>query len=382
LSVHYHYTTTMADLFKNLYNKQFFNVFTEAIEIVIDGFDKQQFLDKIYVEDWEDMELKQRMHHISMIFATSLSSDFNESIEQIHEIIEVLKNNDVDNRVKYRDLVFILIPNYIEHYGLNDFETSINAFKKITSFSTCELAIRPFIIKYEDQMMKVLLKWTQDSNEHVRRLASEGCRPRLPWGMALRAFKSDPSPILPILEALKNDSSAYVRKSVANNLNDISKDNPQVTIDIAKKWKGQSAETDWIIKHACRTLLKAGNQEILTLFGYGSPNYVEVRNFQLASDVIRAGDHLEFSFDLKNNSDQDKLIRLEYAIYFLKKNGSHTKKVFKLSEKNFAPNSTTSITRRQSFKVISSRKFHMGEHIVSLIINGIEFEESSFDLRD
>ncbi|MCT4647063.1 MAG: DNA alkylation repair protein [Carboxylicivirga sp.] len=372
----------MAELFKNLYSPQFFDVFTEALDAVIDHFDKESFLKKVYVAEWEDMELKQRMHHISMLMATYLSNDYKSSIEQIHEIIAVLKENDVDNRVKYRDLVFILLPNYIEHYGINDFQASVEAFRGITPFSTCELAVRPFIIKFEDQMMERLQEWTKDTNHHVRRLASEGCRPRLPWGMALRAFKSDPSPILPILEALKNDPTEYVRKSVANNLNDISKDNPQTTIDIAKRWKGQSKETDWIVKHACRTLLKAGNQEMMKLFGYGSIENIEIQNFELSSSFVRVGDALEFSFDLNNHSDKSELIRLEYAIYFLKKNGSRTKKVFKISEKNYPPHSSTSMSRKQSFKLVSTRKYHLGEHLVSLIINGVEVEEGSFELKE
>jgi 3-methyladenine DNA glycosylase AlkC len=370
----------MAELFKNLYSKQFFEVFTEALEIGVEDFNSTQFLAQVYTDDWEEFELKQRMFHVSEILAGYLSDDYAESLEQIIQLIETLKVNKVEERIKYPDLVFMLIPHYIESYGLNDFKRSVDAMEKITSFTTCEFAVRPFIIKYEDKMMAEMLKWARSANHHVRRLASEGCRSRLPWGIA-RDYKFDPSPVLPILEVLKNDSSEYVRKSVANNLNDISKDNPQITIDIAKKWRGQTKETDWIIKHACRTLLKAGNQEMMQLFGFGSIDKIEIRNFSLENDIVRIGEYLEFSFELLNHSEKSELIRLEYAIYFLKKNGTHTKKVFKISEKNYQPHLTTNITRRQSFKVVSTRKFHLGEHLISLIINGVEVEESSFELR-
>lgn len=370
----------MADLFKNLYSKQFFDVFTEALEIVIVDFNKKLFLEQIYTTEWEELELKQRMFHTSDILARYLSEDYPESIKQLYKIISTLKTIGVNKRVKYPDLVFMLIPHYIETHGLDNFDTSVRAFKKITPFTTCEFAVRPFIVKYGGKMLNEHLKWAKDKNEHVRRLASEGCRSRLPWGMALRDIKHDPGPILPILEILKNDSSEYVRKSVANNLNDISKDNPHVTIDIVKRWKGQSKETDWIVKHASRTLLKAGNQEVLRLFGYGSIENIEVHNFRVKTDVVRVGESLEFNFDIHMQSDSTELLRLEYAIYYLKKNGSHTKKVFKISEKNYEPGSIKNITRRQSFKLISSRKYHMGEHLISLIINGVEVEERAFVL--
>ena len=371
----------MADLFKNLYSKQFFNVFTEALEIVIKDFDKTRFLNQIYASEWEELELKQRMFHISETLAQYLSDKYTESIEQLHKIIATLKSIGVNKRVKYPDLVFMLIPHYIETYGLNDFDTSVKAIKKITSFTTCEFAVRPFIIKYGDKMMQEHLRWAHDEDEHVRRLASEGCRSRLPWGMAIRDFKFDPSPVIPILEVLKDDPSEYVRKSVANNLNDISKDNPQVTIDIVKRWKGHSKETDWIVKHASRTLLKAGNQEMMQLFGYGSIDNIEIQNFEIKTNPVRVGESLEFIFDINNQSASNELIRLEYAIYFLKKNGTHTKKVFKISEKNYAPHSTININRKQSFKPVSTRKYHMGEHLVSIIINGVEVEEGSFELK-
>ncbi|MCU4175679.1 DNA alkylation repair protein [Carboxylicivirga sp. N1Y90] len=371
----------MAEPFKNLYSKQFFDVFTEALDDVLDDFNKEQFLNKIITSEWDDLELKQRMYHISEVLATYLTRDYPKSVDQLLQIIASLKTNKVEAKVKYPDLVFMLIPNYIENYGLHDFTTSVEAFQKITPFTTCEFAVRPFIIKYGDKMLMEMLRWAKHENHHVRRLASEGCRSRLPWGMALRDLKRDPNPILSILENLKNDSSEYVRKSVANNLNDISKDNPQVTIDIVKKWKGQTKETDWIVKHASRTLLKAGNQELMQLFGFGAIDDIEIRNFQVLRHEVRVGDALGFSFEIHNQSTKSELIRLEYAIYYLKKNGTHTKKVFKISEKEYAPNSITNITRRQSFKIVSTRKYHMGDHLISLIINGVEVDEGAFELK-
>lgn len=370
----------MAELIKDLYSEKFFTLFTDVLNDVIIDFDKEKLHAEIYNAEWEDMEFKQRMHHISHVLKNYLSDNYSESINQILEIISVIKAKGVNKEIKYAELVFIFIPDFIEQNGLDDFENSAPIFEKITQFSTCEFAVRPFIIKYEGKMLDKVFEWTKHENEHVRRLASEGSRSRLPWAMAIPALKKNPAPVLPILEALKADSSEYVRKSVANNLNDISKDNPQVVIDIAKKWIGKSKDTDWIVKHACRTLLKDGNQEVLQLFGFGSVEDIEIKDLNLKNDSIRIGESLEFSFDLHNNSKKKEKIRLEYGIYFQKQNGTLSKKVFKISEKDYMPQSVKSINRKQSFKIISTRKFHAGTHQVSIIINGIEVDVREFEL--
>lgn len=229
-------------------------------------------------------------------------------------------------------------------------------------------------------MMAQMLVWSKHEHWGVRRLASEGCRPRLPWAMALPNLKKDPAPIIPILENLKNDPARSVRLSVANNLNDIAKDNPEIVIDLAKKWHGKSKEIDWVIKHGCRTLLKQGNPEILGLFGLGSAENINIEDFQIITPVVKVGNSLEFSFKLVNNNHEKNKIRLEYGLYYQKANGALSRKVCKISEKEYAENSITYITRKHSFKVVTTRKFHPGLHQVAVIINGNEFEKHDFEL--
>lgn len=230
-------------------------------------------------------------------------------------------------------------------------------------------------------MMKQMLVWSKHEHWGVRRLSSEGCRPRLPWAMALPNLKKDPTPIIPILENLKNDPARFVRLNVANNLNDIAKDNPEIVIDLAKKWKGESKEVDWIIKHGCRTLLKQGIPEVMELFGFDSiRNNISMEDFQISSLKVKVGDSLEFGFNLLNHSNKTIKIRLEYGIYYQKANGTLTKKVHKISEKEYTGNSTTRITRKHSFRVVTTRKFHLGLHQIAIIINGSEFEKYDFVL--
>ena len=230
-------------------------------------------------------------------------------------------------------------------------------------------------------MMKQMLAWSKHKHWGVRRLASEGCRPRLPWSKALPSLKENPAPIIPILENLRNDKSRFVRLSVANNLNDIAKDNPQTVIDLAKRWQGESKDVDWVIKHGCRTLLKQGNVEVMELFGLNSTvENINIEKFQIATPKVKVGDSLEFSFDLLNNNNKRSKIRLEYSIYYQKANGMLTKKVHKISEKEYSENSTTQIVRRHSFRVVTTRKFHLGLHQVAVVINGNEFDKHDFEL--
>ena len=226
--------------------------------------------------------------------------------------------------------------------------------------------------------MKQMLKWSKDKNHHLRRLSSEGCRPRLPWAMALPAFKKDPSPILPILENLKNDESEYVRKSVANNLNDISKDNPELVLEIIKKWKGKSKNTDWIVKHASRSLLKSGNPEALEIFGVSSKVNVDVLKLKIAKKKIKIGESNTFAFTIHSKEKKDIKLRLEYFVHYVKVNGSLSKKIFKISETKYSPGETREITRSHSFKNNSIRKHNAGEHKISIVCNGVEKATASF----
>jgi 3-methyladenine DNA glycosylase AlkC len=250
----------------------------------------------------------------------------------------------------------------------------------ITQFISCEFAVRPFIMKYGDHMLSKMEQWSIHENHHVRRLASEGSRPRLPWAMALPVLKKNPNPILPILENLKNDPSEYVRRSVANNLNDIAKDHPSIVIEVARQWKGYSKETDALIKHACRTLLKQGDKEILKHFQLNDNPKIEINNFNIFTPKVTIGDSLEFAFVIQNNDKVEQTIRLEYGIHYLRQNGTHSKKVFKISERQIKPNEIMNIQRRQSFRLITTRQFYIGQQKLSIIVNGVEKIIADFEL--
>ena len=368
-------TFAMSNLFKDIYSESFYDQFSQVLGRTIPSFDREEFKNLIFNDEFIDYELKERMTHTAKVLGHFLSSDFGEAMEDVREIIENLRSAGI----KEDSLEFMFFPEYIAMYGIDDYERSVAAFEFVTQFTSCEFAVRPYIIEYEDKMLKQMLAWSEHDNHMVRRLASEGSRPRLPWAMALPMLKKNPTPLLPILNALRDDRTEIVRRSVANNLNDISKDNPQFVIDIAKKWKGMSKETDALVKHACRTLLKKGDSEVLKIFGFDS-SFMELSHFKVLTPEVRVGGQLEFSFSISNKDSKSRIVRLEYGLYYLKQNGSLSKKVFKISEREMERGNTYEIKRKQSFKLITTRKFHVGAHQLSIIVNGLESEKLDFEL--
>lgn len=360
---------------KDIYSPEFYAEFSKALRLAIEAFDEPRFNQLIFTPEFEGFELKQRMTHTATVLHEFLPEDFAAAVAIIKDTINHLRQMDIYEHT----IEFMFFPEYISMYGMDDFDAAVDGIEFITQYTSCEFAVRPFIVKYEQAMLAQMHRWAKHSHHMVRRLASEGCRPRLPWAMALPALKKDPTPIAGILHQLFNDSHETVRRSVANNLNDIAKDNPQVVIDFAKQYKGTSKTADWTTKHACRTLLKDGNESVLKLFGFDSRN-IQLLDFEIITPVVRVGEHLEFSFSILNNDEQAKLVRLEYGLYYRKQNGSLSRKVFKISERNIDANARHEIKRKQSFKVITTRKFHPGEHQLSIILNGQEMAVKGFEL--
>jgi 3-methyladenine DNA glycosylase AlkC len=359
----------MAELLKNLYNQNYIKLLSNEIKSFYSEFDSLGFSTNIFNEDWDDKELKQRMRHISIVLGDFLPNDYTQSIEILKASFSRLNHSYGLENMIFQD--------YVEVYGLDNFKESMEALEHFTNKCSSEFAIRQFILKYPKETMVQMLIWTSSSNSHVRRLASEGCRPRLPWAIALTDFKSNPSEVLIILEKLKDDESEYVRNSVANNINDISKDNPKIVKKLANSWIANNKNRDSLLKHGCRTLLKASDKEVLNLFGFTHPETIELNNFEIMSNV-KMGEELLFSFLINSKKELGKL-RVEYAVDFLRKNGSHNTKVFKISEGVFTQNEKL-ISKKYSFKAISTRAYYKGQHKLSIIINGIVFAKKEFTL--
>ncbi len=359
----------MPEPLKNLFSVELIASLSRELKSRSDNFDSEGFKSDVFNDEWDKKELKERMKHISETLHGYLPSNYQQAIEILKEVSS-----------KFSGFESMIFPAYVELYGLDKYEISIDALEHFTKYSSSEFAVRPFIKKQRKKMMGQMEKWANSKNHHVRRLASEGCRPRLPWAMALPEFKKNPQPVLNILEILKNDESEYVRRSVANNLNDISKDNPQILIDLAKAWIGENSNLDWVVKHACRSLLKQGNPTVLGLFGFRKPDHIIIEEF-MVQESVNMGESIEFSFKIKAKRAELGKLRIEYAIDFMKKNGKLSRKLFKISEASYSGQSKT-VIKNHSFKAISTRKYYSGNHGIAVIINGHELISSAFQLNE
>jgi len=362
-------------LLKNLYNAPFFENFAKIIGTVDASVKPKDFINKIFDKNWEEKSLKERMRHATETLHEFLPANFKKATPLLKKICKIIKQQNDGKELEY-----LFIPDYVALYGIDHYEESINLLAVITPLSSAEFGVRPFIVKYPKKMMAQMLLWADHKNEHIRRLASEGCRPLLPWGKKLNALNEQPKPILPILKKLKNDPSEYVRRSVANNLNDLSKNHPDLVLKIAKEWMGKTSETDKLVKHALRTLLKKGDTTAMRIFGFGDPASVLINNLNITPDGISIGDSAQFSFDLILKDKSPKLLRLEYIIGFLKANGSHSKKVFQIKEGEFQAHKNYRIDKKQHFKNLTTRKHYPGPHFLTIKVNGIEKQTVAFSL--
>jgi len=235
----------------------------ENLQTVHAVFEKDNFI-KEAMKDIEELSLTERSKHIAEAMQKHLPKSYPEAIEIILKSLTPPLTTTEGNGLA--TMFYMPHCNYVAKYGLEHFDTSINAQYELTKRFTCEFSIRPFIIADEKKTMKVLYKWMKDTDPHVRRLASEGTRPRLPWAMKIDSFVKDPTPSLKILEHLKNDPDLYVRRSVANHVGDIAKDNLDLALDLCENWlNGASTELKWVIRHAVRNPFKKGNERAIAL---------------------------------------------------------------------------------------------------------------------
>lgn len=359
----------MAPLLKELYNESYIELLSRTIVSEYSSFDAKKFKMTIFDGEWKNRELKSRMRHIASSLGLYLPKEYKSAISILKLTFKKMNYDYGLENMIFQDFVAV--------YGVYDVETSLSALESFTINSSSEFTIREFLLLEYEITMKKMFLWAHSENEHVRRLVSEGSRSRLPWAIALPIFKKDPSPVLKLLDLLKDDESAYVRKSVANSLNDISKDNPEVVKKIVSQWIGFSKNRDALLKHGCRTLLKASDKKTLELFGYRDPKGLHVKNFTYDKEV-NMGEKIGFSFLLNSTQILGKL-RIEFAIEFLRKNSRHNKKVFKISEGDYLEQDKY-IQKSYSFKPISTRVYYSGVQRLSIIINGVIFKKVEFIL--
>ena len=363
----------MPEPFKEtLFSRPIVTRLAECISLSDPGFNQAEFLERVFDPSWADLELKDRMRHITLILKDMLPPDYRTALDILQRAASLHTEGG---------FVSLVYCDYVALYGLDDWEVSLPALQQFTCLCSAEFAVRPFIVKDQTRMLAQMRVWAGSENAQHRRLASEGSRPRLPWGISLPALKKDPLPLLPILEMLKADPDENVRRSVANNLNDITKDNPQVVLDLLKKWKEENNPNyKEIANRALRSLIKDGNPAALKLIGIRHAAEVQVANLKIEPAVIPFGGDITFSFDLVSTAENEQKLVVDYVVYLQRANNQQTPKVFKLTQKTLTPDETITITKKHSFKEVTTRRYYPGAHAVEIQVNGVACAKEAFEV--
>jgi 3-methyladenine DNA glycosylase AlkC len=333
-------------------------------------FDATGFLAAAKKDGFDKLELKARVSALALRLKDFLPHDYRKAIGILINVAP-----DVGGFENW------VLTSYVEQFGPEHFQDSVYALRELTQFFSCEFAIRPFMIRYTDRMMPILHEWAEHPNEHVRRLAAEGSRPRGVWTAHIEVFRKDPRPVIKLLERLKADPSLYVRKAVANNLNDISKDHPDVVIKTALEWrKDRNPYTDWILKRACRSLVKIGHAEVFEILGFAASPRVEITRLATTPRTIKIGDNCSIKFTLKSLSKKSQRLVIDYKIHYVKASGRRSPKLFKLFERTLKAGETVAISTNHSFLERSTRAHYPGAHEIEIMINGRSFGRVEFKL--
>ncbi len=278
---------------------------------------------------------------------------------------------------------FLFMPHcfFVAEFGLDHFEPSMQAQYELTQRFTAEFSIRPFLMRHPQATLARLAQWAGDPSEHVRRLVSEGTRPRLPWAPRLHAFQVDPAPVLALLESLRDDPALYVRRSVANNLNDIGKDNPRLLQETARRWLVDATpQRKWIVRHALRWALRQGAPWAFELLGYGKTGAVAIDKATITPRQAPMGGSVMIGFELRNTHARTQKLAVDFQVHFVKSNGTTRAKVFKLKSLELAANETARLRKTVSLAEMTTRKHYPGEHRVEALVNGRVLPLGSFDL--
>ncbi|HYD34732.1 MAG TPA: DNA alkylation repair protein [Vitreimonas sp.] len=364
-----------------LFNRDKVSKIAEEISLVYPAFKKDEFVEAVVIK-FSELELKQRIYWITEQLKNFLPADYRTAVEILLASLPAPADpTQTDN--DFGDFIYAPYSHFVATYGLtkNDLEFSLLALKQITTRFSAEDSIRAFLNAYPTETLATLLEWSNDHHYHVRRLASEGTRPRLPWCQKIHLQVEQP---LPILDGLFADKTRFVTRSVANHVNDISRTHPELVIATLEKWRQSGLqepnEMNFIITHSLRTLIKQGYPPALNMLGFSDQAAVTLSDFVLSPPAVKIGETLEFSFVITSEYTQKVLI--DYVIYFQNKHGqAASKKVFKLTQVTVTKGQPVIVRKKHPFRAnMTTRQLYPGEHIMEIQINGLKHGRHIFML--
>jgi 3-methyladenine DNA glycosylase AlkC len=368
----------VAEPLKNYYGPDVPARIARIIKEVDSGFDEDAFLADA-LDGYQALELTPRARQIAQALGRHLPQDYERAIEiliaSLGPKLQVAELTGMD--------VFVYLPHvfFVAEFGVDHFEASMRAQYELTQRFSAEYSIRVFLERYPQQTLGRLREWAFDSNAHVRRLVSEGTRPRLPWAPRLRAFQDDPRPVLELLDILKDDPELFVRRSVANNLTDIGKDNPAALIETCRRWmRDASPQRSWLVRHALRSAVKRGEPEALEILGFLPATGVQVGEIDITPAMASIGDSITFTVELSNEGSATQRLLIELRVHFVKANAHPSPKVFALKELELRPNGSVQLTKKISLAQHTTRTHYPGQHRVEVLVNGRPSATGVFDI--
>jgi 3-methyladenine DNA glycosylase AlkC len=373
----------MGEPFKTLLNPTLVRASSVALVRAWPAFDCKRF-ERLALKGLDTLEMKARAMQIADALEATLPQDFAAACSVIEAALAspiaidgVASAHDGEGLAGW---IVWPLGEFVARRGLDHPERALKALHALTQRLTAEWAIRPLIVAHPVLVFDTLLAWTRDPSPHVRRLASEGSRPRLPWGPQLKLLIADPSPTLPILEALQSDESAYVRRSVANHLNDIAKDHPDLVVDWVRRHLPDAlAERRALLSHASRTLIKQGHAGMLALWGAGA-GFEGRCTLELTPQRVQVGDSVALTLTLHSTASAAQTLLIDYAVHHVKANSTTSAKVFKGCKLVVAPDESRTLVRQHSFKAVTTRRYHAGQHVFEIVINGAVAASAGVDL--
>jgi 3-methyladenine DNA glycosylase AlkC len=369
----------MAEPLKNFFGPEIPKRIGNMVGAVWPGFRSRAFVNASLI-DYEALSLTQRAGQIARVLRNHLPAAYPQAIEIL--LASLAEKRAWADRERGMGS-FLYLPHviFVAEYGLEHFEESMRAQHELTQRFTAEFSIRAFIERHPERTLECLRLWARDPSVDVRRLVSEGTRPRLPWARRLREFQKDPRPVLALLELLKDDPELYVRRSVANNLNDISKDHPTLVIDTVRRWQVDATpQRQWIIKHALRSAIKRAERDALAVLGFDGNASVSVRKRSVEPRRVRVGKSVQIAFDLANAGSRAQQVLADLRVHFVKANGAARAKVFKLKALQLEPRAAVSLRKKLSLADLTTRKHYPGVHRVEVVVNGRARAIGKFEL--
>lgn len=375
----------MAEPFKNLINTEVVQAIGHHLKRVEPGFDRRGFAARALAR-LDTLELKARVLQVADALVATLPADVDRAAGLLEASLGPPGAGDDLSALRTSEhglagWAVWPLTEAIARLAIDAPERGLAALHAMTQRLTAEFAIRPFIVRHPAVCYATLARWVRDPSAHVRRLVSEGSRPRLPWGLRLQALVLDPTPTLPWLAALQDDPSEYVRRSVANHLNDIAKDHPALVAEwLVRHLPGASPERRALLRHASRTLIKQGDPAVLAAWGLGQAFRGEAE-WTAAPTRVAIGGEMTLRLVLRSTAAKPQRLVIDYAVHHVKANGSTSPKVFKGWAIELGPREERALERRHSFKPVTTRRYYPGVHTVDLRINGQVLGETALHLR-